>query len=380
MTTDSKAVCGGGENQTARWLPIETAPTDRPVVVRQRTDSLQGGWFVATVTLPDPDAEEGRFHGSSTILHYNGTFLMGRFYGTWTHWLCDEPAALASTAGAGAGDCSAQMIEALKIAEAVQTLGYTQKAMRSLQARGIEPPADCWWSSLSIQSYVKNARRSALKAAEAMIEAAPAVPASPRSGAGEGEEKDWRDRALTNAERLIVFATYHSAKLGQALTDELMEFAAEWQGEVEASSQGGGAGRSEKGEGEEGRVTSSPGSRADAPSPSVSASGFDPSRGSGLPWQVAEQCRVVAHLASALARVHLDYVALCEVPAFADILPQVGQRSAALMEQLADVLNSMDALSDRDAWTRPIFEEAQRLYPAHQPAPAQSPSTSDREG
>lgn len=73
------------------WQPIDTAPTDRPVVARMRTDRLPGGWFVATVTLPDP-GDESRFAGSSTIWHYNGDVLMSRFRGAWTDWLPDSSA------------------------------------------------------------------------------------------------------------------------------------------------------------------------------------------------------------------------------------------------------------------------------------------------
>jgi len=89
----------------ARWRPIATAPTDRPVVVRMRTDRLQGGWFVATVTLPDPD-DDSRFGSCSTIWHYNGDTLMTQFRGTWTDWLDDggsDRTALARAASAGEG-------------------------------------------------------------------------------------------------------------------------------------------------------------------------------------------------------------------------------------------------------------------------------------
>lgn len=158
MSTDSKAVCGGGENQAARWLPIETAPTDRPVVVRMRTDRLSGGWFVATVTLPDPE-DESRFAGSSTIWHYNGDILMSRFRGMWTHWLCDEPAALASTAGAGAGDWVTVPRTASK--------AMLDAAYAAHDAYEAVPEPKGWGGLGSVY--------------KAMIEAAPAVPASPRS-------------------------------------------------------------------------------------------------------------------------------------------------------------------------------------------------------
>ena len=79
--------------------------------------------------------------------------------------------------------------------------------------------------------------------------------------------------------------------------------------------------------------------------------------------QVADQCRVVAHLATAIAKVHADYAQLAEAPAFDSILEQVGRRSASLMERLGDVLNGMDATSADDDWTYPVFREAQRRFP-----------------
>lgn len=77
----------------AEWQPIETAPTDRPVVVKMPTKYLPSGWYVATVTLPDPE-DESRFAGCSAILNYNGEYLLTRFHGGWTHWLPDDPSVL----------------------------------------------------------------------------------------------------------------------------------------------------------------------------------------------------------------------------------------------------------------------------------------------
>ena len=75
--------------------------------------------------------------------------------------------------------------------------------------------------------------------------------------------------------------------------------------------------------------------------------------------------QIVAHLATALARVHSDYAKLAALPAFAEILPHVGERSARFMEELGEALNGMDASSPDDAWTAPIFEKAHRLFPDH---------------
>ncbi|KTS02521.1 hypothetical protein SB2_25575 [Methylobacterium radiotolerans] len=82
-----------------------------------------------------------------------------------------------------------------------------------------------------------------------------------------------------------------------------------------------------------------------------------------LSKQVADQCRVVAHLASVLATVHRDYASLIERGGLPDSLDRIGQRTADLMERLGEALNGMDATSKDDGWTYPVFREAQRLFP-----------------
>lgn len=78
--------------------------------------------------------------------------------------------------------------------------------------------------------------------------------------------------------------------------------------------------------------------------------------------QVLAQCRVVAHLATVLAGIHSDYVKLQEAgaPMATDV---VGERTAAFMELLGEMVNSMDASTDEDEWTASVFEEARRLWP-----------------
>lgn len=81
--------------------------------------------------------------------------------------------------------------------------------------------------------------------------------------------------------------------------------------------------------------------------------------------QVADQCRVVAHLAKCLSEIHDDYA---KIFASGDAGPVtissiVGERTARLMETLGDILNGMDAVTEEDDWTAPIFEEAQRRWP-----------------
>ncbi len=81
--------------------------------------------------------------------------------------------------------------------------------------------------------------------------------------------------------------------------------------------------------------------------------------------QIAAQCRVVAHLATVLAEVHADYERMFAEPvkSMEGIADMVGRRTASIMEKLGDILNGMDACSEDDEWTAPIFHEAQRLWP-----------------
>ena len=79
--------------------------------------------------------------------------------------------------------------------------------------------------------------------------------------------------------------------------------------------------------------------------------------------QVAEQCKAVAHMATALAQVHTDY-ANSVVPISGDEhVEQVGKRTAAFMETLGDMLNGMDAVDSSDDWMKPVFAGAHRLWP-----------------
>jgi hypothetical protein len=82
--------------------------------------------------------------------------------------------------------------------------------------------------------------------------------------------------------------------------------------------------------------------------------------------QIAAQCKAIKYMATALARVHADYQKIFELspcPA-AEIADSVGQRSAAYMERLGDMLNAMDACAEEeDDWLDPVFVEAQRRWP-----------------
>lgn len=81
--------------------------------------------------------------------------------------------------------------------------------------------------------------------------------------------------------------------------------------------------------------------------------------------QITAQCKVVEHLATELAKVHSDYAAFFAAGGKApeDLANVVGRRTATLMEELGDVLNGMDAVTEDDEWTHPVFKEAQRLWP-----------------
>lgn len=80
--------------------------------------------------------------------------------------------------------------------------------------------------------------------------------------------------------------------------------------------------------------------------------------------QVAAQCRVIVHLAEAIAQVHRDLAAMNESSGpWDDVLNLRGRFTASRMESLGDILNGMDAATEDDEWTKPIFEEAHRLWP-----------------
>lgn len=79
--------------------------------------------------------------------------------------------------------------------------------------------------------------------------------------------------------------------------------------------------------------------------------------------QVADQCKVVAHLATVLAGVHNDMAIIFENGHGDTIMDLEGERSAAFMEALGDMLNGMDAADADDTWTAPVFKVAHQLWP-----------------
>lgn len=78
--------------------------------------------------------------------------------------------------------------------------------------------------------------------------------------------------------------------------------------------------------------------------------------------QVANQYEVVAHLASAIARVHRQIEPVIRGGSMDHLLPMIGERSARLMDQLGDILNGMDAVTATDLWTDPVFEKAHAVF------------------
>jgi|SRR6185437_15617225 len=82
--------------------------------------------------------------------------------------------------------------------------------------------------------------------------------------------------------------------------------------------------------------------------------------------QVADQCAVVVHLAGALVDVYGHHTKMFRerTGAAVDLVDLVGQQTANIMNTLGDILNGMDAVSEEDEWTDPVFEKARRLWKA----------------
>jgi hypothetical protein len=81
--------------------------------------------------------------------------------------------------------------------------------------------------------------------------------------------------------------------------------------------------------------------------------------------QVADQCRVVAHLAKAIHEVYSDKARMyaSDAPGFNQTVELVGNWSAGHMEKLGDILNGMDAVEENDDWVNPIFDKANEMWP-----------------
>ena len=79
--------------------------------------------------------------------------------------------------------------------------------------------------------------------------------------------------------------------------------------------------------------------------------------------QIANQCKVVAYLARVIAQVHDDYETVILSGHLDNCANGIGRRTTSFMEQLGNMLNSMDASTDNEKWTNSIFEKAQELWP-----------------
>ena len=100
---------------------------------------------------------------------------------------------------------------------------------------------------------------------------------------------------------------------------------------------------------------------AQSPAGKVGEAGFTPAKApvpTACAGQVAAQCRVVAHLARAIATVYADKALLFEAGDAPSILAMNDAASYDLMQTLGDVLNGMDAVTDEDDWVAPVFAAA----------------------
>lgn len=83
--------------------------------------------------------------------------------------------------------------------------------------------------------------------------------------------------------------------------------------------------------------------------------------------QVALQCKAVAHMARALAEVYDHRAMRLESDWVKGDGELIGRWSANAMEILGEMLNGMDAVDESDDWMKPVFREAQRLWPQQTP-------------
>lgn len=77
------------------------------------------------------------------------------------------------------------------------------------------------------------------------------------------------------------------------------------------------------------------------------------------PKQVAaDQCRVVAHFARAIASVFDDKAEIAKAGECQSLIVRWIEQTDDLMEQLGNILNGLDAVTDEDEWTFPIVKES----------------------
>lgn len=78
--------------------------------------------------------------------------------------------------------------------------------------------------------------------------------------------------------------------------------------------------------------------------------------------QLIAQCKAVAHMAHVLSGVHTDLMRLYEVASDAAV-EFAGPLAHRRMEALGDLLNGMDAVTDKDAWIDGVFDGARQIFP-----------------
>lgn len=78
-----------------------------------------------------------------------------------------------------------------------------------------------------------------------------------------------------------------------------------------------------------------------------------------LSKQVVDQCRVVEHLATELAKLFKDLGVIASKDH--DMSEMIGRRSCDMMEVIGEAMNGLDATQPEDKWVNPIFAEAHRL-------------------
>lgn len=86
--------------------------------------------------------------------------------------------------------------------------------------------------------------------------------------------------------------------------------------------------------------------------------------------QVIDQCRVVHHMATVLAKMyHPSHLpSYYSGDAGSTLLDLAGLRTASMMESLGNILNGIDAVEDDDEWIDPIFDRAREMFPLNKTA------------
>ena len=79
--------------------------------------------------------------------------------------------------------------------------------------------------------------------------------------------------------------------------------------------------------------------------------------------QVCDQARVIAHMASQIAKVYGELIVAYASSNDLGFLNMIGRDTANRMETLGNIMNNMDIVEDVDGWVDPIFEESHKRWP-----------------